>query len=156
VAEWLKAHAWKACLRQKRNVGSNPTLSANHIIDLRSPVFKILAFLKKRDDLTLAQFKDYYENHHVPLILKLTHTPLVYKRNYLDSTDPFSLKSDVIRFDVVTEQIFSSRADMQDWIAKLSTPDNAQVVREDEARFLDHSHYFAYVIDEHVTTGNYP
>jgi hypothetical protein len=28
VAEWLKAHAWKACLRQKRNVGSNPTLSA--------------------------------------------------------------------------------------------------------------------------------
>ena len=28
VSEWLKAHAWKACLRQKRNVGSNPTLSA--------------------------------------------------------------------------------------------------------------------------------
>ncbi len=28
VAEWFKAHAWNACLR-KRNVGSNPTLSAN-------------------------------------------------------------------------------------------------------------------------------
>jgi hypothetical protein len=27
VAEWLKAHAWKACLPQG-NVGSNPTLSA--------------------------------------------------------------------------------------------------------------------------------
>jgi hypothetical protein len=27
VAEWFKAHAWKACLRQKRNVGSNPTPS---------------------------------------------------------------------------------------------------------------------------------
>jgi hypothetical protein len=31
MAEWLKAHAWKACLRQKRNVGSNPTLSAKFL-----------------------------------------------------------------------------------------------------------------------------
>ena len=28
MAEWLKAHAWKACLPQG-NVGSNPTLSAS-------------------------------------------------------------------------------------------------------------------------------
>ena len=27
VAEWFKAHAWKACLRQKRNEGSNPSPS---------------------------------------------------------------------------------------------------------------------------------
>ena len=27
MAEWLNAHAWKACLR-KRNGGSNPPLSA--------------------------------------------------------------------------------------------------------------------------------
>ena len=29
VAEWSKAHAWKACIRQKRIEGSNPFLSAN-------------------------------------------------------------------------------------------------------------------------------
>ncbi len=28
MSEWLKEHAWKACLPQKGNVGSNPTLSA--------------------------------------------------------------------------------------------------------------------------------
>ncbi len=28
VAEWLKAHAWKVCIRQKRIEGSNPSLSA--------------------------------------------------------------------------------------------------------------------------------
>ena len=28
MAEWLKAHAWKACVGQL-TVGSNPTLSAN-------------------------------------------------------------------------------------------------------------------------------
>ena len=31
VAEWSKAHAWKVCVRQKRTVGSNPTLSAKCI-----------------------------------------------------------------------------------------------------------------------------
>ncbi len=29
MLEWLKRHAWKACIRQKRIPGSNPGLSAN-------------------------------------------------------------------------------------------------------------------------------
>ena len=28
MLEWLKRHAWKACIRQKRIGGSNPPLSA--------------------------------------------------------------------------------------------------------------------------------
>ena len=28
MSEWLKEHAWKACVPQKGTVGSNPTLSA--------------------------------------------------------------------------------------------------------------------------------
>ena len=28
MAEWSKAHAWRACMRQKRIKGSNPFLSA--------------------------------------------------------------------------------------------------------------------------------
>ena len=28
MLEWLKRHAWKACIRQKRIRGSNPRLSA--------------------------------------------------------------------------------------------------------------------------------
>ncbi len=28
MLEWLKRHAWKACKRQKRFLGSNPCLSA--------------------------------------------------------------------------------------------------------------------------------
>ena len=30
VSEWLKEHAWKACVSVPGTVGSNPTLSANH------------------------------------------------------------------------------------------------------------------------------
>ena len=29
MAEWLKAHAWKACILQKSIEGSNPSLSAS-------------------------------------------------------------------------------------------------------------------------------
>ena len=29
MLEWLKRHAWKACIRQKRIGGSNPPLSAD-------------------------------------------------------------------------------------------------------------------------------
>ena len=28
MLEWLKRHAWKACIRQKRITGSNPVLSS--------------------------------------------------------------------------------------------------------------------------------
>ena len=32
MLEWLKRHAWKACIRQKRIAGSNPAFSAMMII----------------------------------------------------------------------------------------------------------------------------
>ena len=31
MLEWLKRHAWKACIRQKCIAGSNPALSAKEI-----------------------------------------------------------------------------------------------------------------------------
>lgn len=31
MLEWLKRHAWKACIRQKCIAGSNPALSAGSI-----------------------------------------------------------------------------------------------------------------------------
>jgi hypothetical protein len=97
-------------------------------------------------------FIDYYENNHVPLILSFTHTPMVYKRNYLQRGDKFNLESNEIAFDVVTEQVFASREDLEDWLAKLRKPGVGKKVVEDEERFLDRSHYWAYVIDERVTS----
>ena len=38
MAEWLKAHAWKACILQKGIEGSNPSLSA-------IPIFGGMKFL---------------------------------------------------------------------------------------------------------------
>lgn len=111
-------------------------------------MFKILAFLAKRPELTTAELTDYYENHHVPLICSLGAPPPTYRRNYLQRDQPL-LPNDAIAFDVVTEQAFDDRAAFDAWLATMNAPGNRERVREDEARFLDHSRYFAYVVEEH-------
>lgn len=113
--------------------------------------FKILAFLARKPSLTTEQFIDHYENHHVPLICSLGAPPPTYKRNYLLRDQPL-LPGDAIAFDVVTEQVFADRAAFESWLAIMRTPGNRERVHEDEARFLDHTRYFAYVVEEHVTT----
>jgi hypothetical protein len=116
-------------------------------------MLKLFAFLAKRADLTPQAFRDYYENRHVPLICSLVAPPLVYKRNYLQRGDAFSLDGGrAIGFDVVTELGFASRDAYEGWIGKLSEPGNRERVRADEERFMDHAHYFGYVVEECVTT----
>jgi EthD domain len=105
-------------------------------------VFKVFAYLTKRQDLTSDAFMDYYENHHVPLVLSLAPRPRVYKRNYVVRDDAANL--DVITFDVVTEMAWDDRAGFESWIALLGVP----AIAEDEARFLDRSQTKAHLVDE--------
>jgi len=112
----------------------------------------LLAFLKRRADLSPAAFRDYYDNHHVPLVLGFTAPPLVYKRNYLRRDDLLLDGGDKIQFDVVVEQVFSDRAAFERWIGDLSAPGVGEQIKADEARFLDHAQYFAYLVDQDVTT----
>jgi hypothetical protein len=48
MAEWLKAHAWKACILQKGIEGSNPSLSASFYFEdrLRHTGQTVTALLK--------------------------------------------------------------------------------------------------------------
>jgi hypothetical protein len=110
-------------------------------------VFKVFAYLTRREGSTREEFIDYYENHHVPLVLSLAPMPRVYKRNYLRQGDAASLESPAIGFDVVTEMAWDDRAGMENWVAALGVP----AIAEDEARFLDRSKTRAYVIDERVS-----
>jgi hypothetical protein len=110
-------------------------------------MLKVLAFLKRRDGSDAAAFRDYYENHHVPLICSLAPPPQVYKRNYLQRDNALLDGGAAIGFDVVTEQVFADRAAFDAWLAKVSVPE----VGEDERRFIDHTQYFAYFVEEHTT-----
>ena len=46
-------------------------------------MLKVMAFLVKKQGLDTGDLIDYYETHHVPLILSLAPAPTTYKRNYL-------------------------------------------------------------------------
>ena len=112
-------------------------------------MFKVFAYLTKREDLTREALIDYYENHHVPLVLSLAPLPRVYKRNYLLRGDAANRESPEIEFDVVTETVWDDRAGFENWITVLGVP----AIAEDEARFLDRSKTRAYVIDEGVSAS---
>ncbi len=112
-------------------------------------MLKVFGFLAKREDLETQAFIDYYENHHVPLVLSLAPTPTIYKRNYLVRGDEFNREKDSIDFDVITELVFPDRDAFVDWIEKLSV----EAIGADEERFLDRSRTRAYVIEERVTAG---
>jgi uncharacterized protein (TIGR02118 family) len=111
-------------------------------------VFKMLAFLTKRVGMETSDFVDYYENRHVPLILKLATPPLVYKRHYRG--EALTRKGGAVDFDVVTELGFPDRAAYIDWMAQLASSGQVGV---DEARFLDRTQTRAFVFEECVTSG---
>jgi hypothetical protein len=115
-------------------------------------MFKIMAFLSKREDIETQAFIEYYEHHHVPLIRSLAPTPIGYKRNYLLRGDELNREHDSIDFDVVTELTFPDRAAYLAWGEQLSRATAGEpVISEDEAKFLDRPRTRAYVVEECVT-----
>ncbi len=112
-------------------------------------MLKVFAFLTKREGMETDAFIEYYETHHVPLVLSLAPAPTVYKRNYLVRGDSYNREADGVGFDVITELAFPDRDAYVDWIAKLSVEE----IGTDERRFLDRSRTRAYVIEEHATAG---
>ncbi len=116
-------------------------------------MLKILSYLVKRDGMATEEFVDYYENHHVPLILSLAPPPTVYKRHYLQRGDAVNIGEAGIDFDVVTEQVFADRAAFQSWIDAVTAGDAGERVAADEARFLDRSRTRSCVVSDYVTTA---
>ena len=113
-------------------------------------MFRVLAFLTKKEAIKTQAFIDYYENKHVPLICSLAPTPIVYKRRYL--RERLTKEGGAIDFDVVTELGFPDRAAYLTWMTQLSGPGAGEQVAADEAKFLDRSRTRAYVVEEYVTS----
>jgi uncharacterized protein (TIGR02118 family) len=112
-------------------------------------MLKVFSFLTKREGMETQAFIEHYENNHVPLVLSLAPTPVVYKRNYLVRGNEFNREEDTIDFDVITELVFAEQAGFIEWLETLSV----EAIATDEERFLDRSRTRAYVIEEHVTSG---
>jgi hypothetical protein len=116
---------------------------------------KNLVFMNKLDRITMEQFIDYYENHHVPLIRQLLPSISEYRRNYLRKED-LAVSVDrtqmpVPSYDVVTEIFFETDADYEQFKREIGDKETIRRIREDELNFLDHTKTSNLSVEEHIS-----
>jgi uncharacterized protein (TIGR02118 family) len=114
------------------------------------PAVKLIALLKKKPDLPMAEFEKYYENHHVPLVLSVTPYIRRYVRNYvnhdsaLGNLDSLSSSS----CDVITEAWFDSEEDFRKFNEAATKPETRKRIVADELKFLDRDALRMFLVKE--------
>ena len=102
--------------------------------------WKILLLMKRKSGISMAEFRDYYENHHVPLAMK--HGGGVklsrYVRRYLEpQRHAESGTNEELPYDVITELWFDDEAMWRGTVAYLSETVMPAAVVEDEKNLFD-------------------
>jgi EthD domain len=124
-------------------------------------MIKMIALLKRRDGMSLPQFTDYYENRHVPLIMKhLGRYFTGYRRCYLNYAHPLSYvgglggdgHATAAGYDVLTEISFESAAELEAMFKTLASAAIAAAIAEDEAHFLDRAGNQIIISEEQCVT----
>jgi hypothetical protein len=99
--------------------------------------YKVLIFLKRRSGMSLADFRDYYENTHVKLCSKYSKNLSRYVRRYVTPLpNAVTGNADELDFDVVTELWYEDRAlyeKVLDYAARGVLP--ADVIADEERVF---------------------
>jgi EthD protein. len=115
-------------------------------------VFKCIALLRRRPDLSRNDFIDYYETRHSVLIRRLLPGILDYRRNYVELEGAFLFPAaSPIDFDVVTELWFADRDSYDRFAAAAAEPDIARQIAEDEKNLFDRSATRMFTVEEHAS-----
>lgn len=114
-------------------------------------MFKCIALLRRRADISHDGFVDYYERQHAKLILRLLPGIADYRRNYVQRDGAFLSAQASIDFDSITEIHFADRAAYDRFLARSAEPDIARQIAEDEANFLDRAATRMFVVDERTS-----
>lgn len=111
-------------------------------------MYKAIALLKSRSDLTRDEFIAYYETHHVPLIRSLLPEICEYRRNFIEA--PVHLGPDCAQadYDVITELWFADRTAFESAMARHARPEVGGRIGADEENFLDRAKSRMYVVEE--------
>lgn len=94
-------------------------------------MIKNLGLIPRRADLSRAAFREHYETRHAPLALRYLRTFRRYVRNHVVEATPADPP-----FDALSEFWYDDERDIESVVAFLTSP-AGEVLREDEARFMD-------------------
>ena len=121
---------------------------------------KAVFLIKRKPGLSPEEFRNHYENVHIPLAMKyIGHLLLDYRRNYPQAlvVDPAgaALQGEATRaycdYDCITEMWVEKEQDLAEMAAIFGSPEVAPILAEDEARFLD-SKNAVMIMSEEVFT----
>ena len=117
-------------------------------------MFKQICFFRKRPDMTMEEFMDYYENHHSKLGQKIGKPSIAnavrYVRRYLEpAKNPVTGEVHDAGYDCIMEIWWNSRADFEASQAIVADPARLPFTKEDEAKlFSTHANPICIVTEE--------
>jgi uncharacterized protein (TIGR02118 family) len=125
--------------------------------------YRVLILVYRKPGMTPEDFKNHYENVHVPLVRDIAgpHFPLSHKRRYIqrtelpDGTYPAILLSgsqEDFRFDAVAELTYKDEAASRASFARMNTTEAAKRIAEDCAMFMDQSKTPLVMLEDSVET----
>jgi uncharacterized protein (TIGR02118 family) len=99
--------------------------------------WKILLLMKRKPGLSMAEFRDYYENHHVPRCRPYMSGIVRYFRRYLEpQPHAESGTCEELPYDVISEMWFDDEETFKGTLAYITTTVMPDAVVEDEAKFF--------------------
>jgi len=118
-------------------------------------MFKQICFFRKREDMTMDEFMDYYENQHSQLAKKSGLKPAIpnatrYVRRYLKpELNPVTGEVHDSGFDCLMEIWWNSREDFENSQRLIADPERLPHTKADEANlFASHANPIVSVILE--------
>jgi hypothetical protein len=114
-------------------------------------MFKTITLLKRRPDLTMAEFIARYETGHSKLGERLLRGSATrYVRRYLHPVpDPETGEAAEGEHDVVMEIWFADRAGWEATMASLAAPDVMAEIVADEETLFDRARNRFFLVEEH-------
>jgi hypothetical protein len=117
-------------------------------------VIKTVALLKMKAHLTRAQFVDYYETRHVPLILSIAPQICGYRRNFIAADGAIVGPAAAARdFDCITELWFPDAVAFAAAMAAFADPANAERIAADEENVFERGFTRFFTVEERISPG---
>jgi hypothetical protein len=110
---------------------------------------KEIVLLYRLPEISKQQFRDYYEDHHVHLIIRLLPTISRYVRNYTQEA------TTQVPWDSFTEVWFEGDAAYADYLRRISDPQIIGEIRRDELNFIDSKRSQRVPVEEQVTPDDF-
>ncbi|API58624.1 hypothetical protein BSL82_04280 [Tardibacter chloracetimidivorans] len=119
-------------------------------------MIRLIGLLTKKSGMNYADFVDYYEHRHVPLINRIFPGFSAYSRNYVlpnGQVEGGHIEDTPAApdFNVVTSLWFSDRAALQAALRALDQPDIRSAIIEDENNFIERDRTITFFVDEYAT-----